>query len=366
MDIFVSSVIQGMEAYRQAAVEAVEALGYRAVRAEDFGARTETPRRACLGAARDADLTLVLLGERYGEIQASGRSATHEEFEEARDHGSVAVFVQRDIAPGPSQRELIREAQSWSAGRFAGEFGGPGELRSKVSRVLHEHALSQARPADPGEILARARERLPGRAYQGESRLHLIVAGGPRGEVLAPARLEDEAFQREISKAALYGSHPIFDDSEGVKRRLVNGSLRLEQRSGWIEVGEDGTVSVALPAFRRDQLEWTGLPVLIEEDVQDALDAEIGFLGWLLDEADGLHRLSDILVIAALEGGSGFGWKTREEHRANPNQASISMRQQDLVVVPEHPVIRPRAALMAKRGEIVADLVVRLRREVRS
>lgn len=99
MRVFVSSVIGGMELHRDAASDAVESLGYTVIRSEEFGASSDTPRRACMEAARTADLTLVLLGARYGEPQSSGLSATHEEFREARDHGTVTVFVQADMDP---------------------------------------------------------------------------------------------------------------------------------------------------------------------------------------------------------------------------------------------------------------------------
>ena len=62
MRVFVSSVIGGMERHRGAACDAIESLGYAAIRSEKFGPSTDTPRRACLEVARTADLTIVLLG----------------------------------------------------------------------------------------------------------------------------------------------------------------------------------------------------------------------------------------------------------------------------------------------------------------
>ena len=118
MRVFVSSVIRGMERHRAAVSDAIESLGYAVIRSEEFGASTDTPRRACLQAARTADLTIVLLGVKYGQPQSSGLSATHEEFREARDHGTVAVLVQSDTDPEPRQREFLREAQDWATGRL--------------------------------------------------------------------------------------------------------------------------------------------------------------------------------------------------------------------------------------------------------
>lgn len=367
MRVFISSVIEGFEAHREAAAEAISSLGYTPVRAEDFGARTDTPQRACLQAAREADLTVVLLGERYGARQGSGLSATHEEFREASEHGTVAVFVQAGIEPEPTQAQLIAEAQEWAGGRFTDSFGSPSELRSKVTRLLHQHALSrEARPSDPSDLAARARARLPRHPRRTSSALRVIVAGGPRREVLSPAKLEDSTFARHLIQKAMFGEHAIFRPEEGTQPRQLDDRLRIEQESAALEIGEDATTSVGIPAISREEGgRWT-LPALVEADVRDALHAAIGLVTEVFDEVDPLHRLSDVVVLTALEGCSALGWMTRKEHRDSPNQVRMSLHGGDLVIVPDDPRIRPRADLAARRSEIVEDLLVRLRRRLRA
>src|SRR6185295_20078467 len=83
MRVFVSSLISGMEPLRRAARDAISTLGHQPVMAEDFAARVSSPQVACLGDLRQADLVVLILGDRYGDIQASGLSATHEEYREA-------------------------------------------------------------------------------------------------------------------------------------------------------------------------------------------------------------------------------------------------------------------------------------------
>ena len=46
MEVFVSSLISGMEEDRAAVRRAIERLGHRAVMAEDFGARPDSPQVA--------------------------------------------------------------------------------------------------------------------------------------------------------------------------------------------------------------------------------------------------------------------------------------------------------------------------------
>lgn len=45
MDVFISSLISGMEEDRAAVRRATERLGHRAMMAEDFGARPNSPAR---------------------------------------------------------------------------------------------------------------------------------------------------------------------------------------------------------------------------------------------------------------------------------------------------------------------------------
>ena len=79
MKVFVSSLISGLESLRAVARDAITTLRHEAIMAEDFGARPNSPQVACLTGLRNADVVVLILGERYGAIQASGLSATHEE-----------------------------------------------------------------------------------------------------------------------------------------------------------------------------------------------------------------------------------------------------------------------------------------------
>ena len=92
MRVFISSVITGYEHFRDAVAAAVVSLGHEVIRAEDFGASPDTPQQACLGGVRDADVVVLLVGARYGAVQPSGRSATDEEYREARESKEVLVF----------------------------------------------------------------------------------------------------------------------------------------------------------------------------------------------------------------------------------------------------------------------------------
>jgi hypothetical protein len=75
--VFLSSVISGMEDYRAAARRAAETLGHTVLAAEDFGASPLSPQQVCLGAVREADVVVVLLGARSTAKRAAGSRFWH-------------------------------------------------------------------------------------------------------------------------------------------------------------------------------------------------------------------------------------------------------------------------------------------------
>src|SRR5262245_40121385 len=118
MKIFISSVIRGFEAYRDAAARAARALRHEVKRAEDFSASPSTPQQACLSGIRWAEAVILIIGSRYGPRQPSGLSATHEEYREARGRCPVIVLVQRGVDLEPAQQEFLGEVQAWATGHL--------------------------------------------------------------------------------------------------------------------------------------------------------------------------------------------------------------------------------------------------------
>jgi hypothetical protein len=65
--VFVSSVIEGFQAYRQAAARAVEAAGGEPVLVnEQFPSLAASSRNACLDAVESCDSFVLILGARGG------------------------------------------------------------------------------------------------------------------------------------------------------------------------------------------------------------------------------------------------------------------------------------------------------------
>src|SRR2546428_4615878 len=130
-------------------------LDHSIVRSESFGAQPTSPQRACRAAVRDADVVVLLLGGTYGrKDQRTGKSPTHEEFEEAHASGrDVLAFVQDGVERDADQEAFLGEARAWSGGALTGRFRTPEELRDAVTQGLNRLALSRAAgppPPPPG------------------------------------------------------------------------------------------------------------------------------------------------------------------------------------------------------------------------
>src|SRR3546814_13393736 len=97
--------------------------------------------------------------------QASGLSATHEEYREARGRKPILIFIQQGEAE-PDQAALIDEAGSWESGLFRAAFSPPDELRDLVTDALHDYALAHdSTPLDPRALARPAQDLLPERGH---------------------------------------------------------------------------------------------------------------------------------------------------------------------------------------------------------
>lgn len=102
--VFVSSTMDDLRDERAAAADAIEDVGAEPVLFERFGARPEDSRQAYKAEVRRSDIYLGILSRSYGVKQSSGYSATHAEYEEAKEHHKELLFFLDDTVPS-SERD---------------------------------------------------------------------------------------------------------------------------------------------------------------------------------------------------------------------------------------------------------------------
>jgi hypothetical protein len=364
MKVFISSVIRGLESYRDAAGRAAQALRHDVKRSEDFAASTTTPQQACLAGVRSADVVILLLASRYGDRQASGLSPTHEEYREARERCSVLVFIEQNANFDPEQQAFVNEVQNWSTGHFTATFSNPEELRDEVTAALRDLELSRAvGPVDEAEMLERAQPLLPEDRHSLGATLTLVIAGGPRQQIVRPKDLEANELEEAITREALFGPCRIFDRKLGTESKIRNEALIIEQDKGLILLDQLGTVRLVVSLDPPKDNQRLGLGgVAIQENVEEALRKALKFAAWVLDRVDPLRRISDVVIVAALQGA--LTWRTRAEHQLSPNSFSIRSSTEP-AVVQLTPARRHRAALTQDTAALAEDLTVLLGRKLR-
>lgn len=368
MKIFLSSLIAGFEDYRASAVAAITSLGHEPVMAEDFTASASSPRIACLDGVRRSDLVVLILSGSYGVVQpASGLSATHEEYREAKDNRPVIAFVQEGVAREPAQVEFVREVQDWSGGLFRGGFRSAEELRSLMTKAIHQFELSAAAaPVDANEMLVRAIELIPEedrhfRRAQGPV-LHLAVVGGPAQAILRPVEIERPEFARTLLREATYGDNSFFDPVHGSNQAVRDGTLALTQESGaGLTIDERGSILISVPIAKGSGM----MGVLIEENVATAVSIALAHSAEVLAKIDETQLLSRVVLVAAIAANGAMGWRTRREDDASPNSFSMShgFDRSERATVHFQPADKTRAALSFDRARMAEDLAALLKRQ---
>jgi Domain of unknown function (DUF4062) len=363
MKVFVSSIISGMELLRAAARDAITTLRHEPIMAEDFGAKQDSPQVACLSGLREADVIVLILGERYGAVQASGLSATHEEYEEVKGRKSVFAFVQEGVDQEPLEAKFVQDVQRWESGLFRSGFRTDRDLRQAITRALYDHAIANASgPIDLEEMAHRAVALLPTerRSHSsGMASMHLTIAGGPRQSILRPVEIEKSSFSDALVQHALFHDHRLFDLALGVKKGMEGEVLALSQdRGARVLLNEQGTINVSLPLTKSDRM----MPELIYEVVQGQFAGALNYATWVLDFIDPTQRLTHVALAAGITGADHMAWRSQRESDENPNRMTLGLGNSRSALAQTN---QTRAALRLNAAHIVEDLLVLLRRQWR-
>ena len=242
MKVFVSSVVGGYTEFRNAAKDAIEALGHEPVVMEvTHHSAADPPRAECFAQIEDSDVVVMLLGARYGEPQQSGKSATHEEWDHAyRNNKPILPFVedlddhdQRD----PQQQDFLVEIGGWEEGAYWGRYSSPLSLVTELVKSLNAHEQRARATTDTISIERlplTCRERLE--ALRGVSptvadRLIELMCDPASRQPTALMRLAEEP--PDWLQSAGYGAWEVISDF--IDAHSLSGSDSIRQRA--IEAG---------------------------------------------------------------------------------------------------------------------------------
>lgn len=363
--VFISSVITDYREYREAVAAAIRAVNCESIRAEDFSARPETPQQACFDALRKSDIAVFALGATYGERQRSGLSATHEEWKEAiREQKPILIFVEKVDTKEPEQTRFIREVEQWEDGRLRKSFTSPTDLQEKVTQALTNWLLAEASNlVDISEMLTHAKQALPQYqpGFSGESSLTVVVSSGSHLQILRPAELRDNQLSQNLQQAAMFGDNrPLSSQAATRPGTDPTGRLVIEQDSSSITLDKHGTIIVKQPVTSNQRGWLSEIPSLIEEDIHEIIVRALRFVSEVLKMVDETNRITDVVALAVLHDTSVRPWRTRAEHTASPNSASLDEDRSGKVVGESLPGIR-RSNLYHQADQIAEDLCILLK-----
>jgi hypothetical protein len=268
--IFISSVMADLASERQGLATMIRDLGATAVLFEDFGGRDEGAQQAFLSGVARSDIYLGIIADRYGAMTTTGRSATHEEYEEAvRLDKRISVWVRDGGADRQGNaRDFIEEIRVFHT---TGSFADADDLVRRVRQRLHEIAAEDLAPwVKLGPVVFRA-NRITDRG--GQVQLEATVRDPAVAEALVALRPDQWRRAEPL----------VFTDHVGARQvRMETVSATRTARSSQefvIEVAADGQRSasstrMAVNGFGPDDVVEHGLRNrLLGEPLPAPLDA---------------------------------------------------------------------------------------------
>jgi hypothetical protein len=156
--IFISSVMADLASERRSLATMIRDLGATPVLFEDFGGRDEGAQQAFLSGVARSDIYLGVVADRYGAMTSTGRSATHEEYEEAvRLDKRISVWARDGSADRQGNaRDFIGEIRVFHT---TGSFTDADDLVRRVRQRLHEIAAEDLAPwVKLGAVVFRANQ----------------------------------------------------------------------------------------------------------------------------------------------------------------------------------------------------------------
>lgn len=316
--VFISSVMDGLEAERRAVADAIRDLGADPICFEEFGARDQDPEQAYLSEVDLSDAYVGILGSRYGRQDAvTGYSATHAEYLRAIDRGlRLGVWVMGVEDMAGHQRDFLSEVRTY----FTTEsVDGAEMLASRVASRLEKIAAEDLSPwCKVGNVVFRARsirddgtDLIVDAQVRDRDVLHQLQALRPDG--FRAAQIVDVSF----ADAAVV-ARPVSVESEvvsGASTSLIITLTRQDSQRGLGALG-DSSYSTGTSTYTPADLTEIGLRTALFGAPNPL--GEMGFMaevpdvtGGLLQAATTEENLRSILRLVLVEALVGTGRASR-------------------------------------------------------
>ena len=253
MKIFVSSVMQDFEHYREAAKAAVELMNHTPVMAEGFGARPYSSQKACIAEVEQCDLFVLLLGARYGYIFEGDTSVTRAEYEAAKRCGKPIFAFIESVEMESKQLEFRQSVEEFQTGYFRDQFSTPEQLKDAIVKALNSH--NQSSNAETGaefEARVAATQKPSSLGWNQGATLRLAALPQPRPEL--DIALVEKNIDSVFQKMVVQGMSSFRNGYEPLADRDFTG---LSTNQIELRIFDDGLITLELDPTRLSEGEWS-------------------------------------------------------------------------------------------------------------
>lgn len=303
---FISSVMAELPAERQAAAEAIRAVGATPMMFELFGGRDADPEDAYLGEVETSDIYIGIVGRRYGKPLQKRYSATHAEYLHAEQSGlRIAVWCSNATDREGHEESFLTEVRAF---HVVPPFASPADLRSQIEERLRAIAAEDLAPwCKLGQIVFRASEVAD---HGGE----LHVTARVRSDEVAHAleALRGDRFRGNDGRFTWAG-RSRFVRVQGVKSTTTTARsrtihLQLETR----EPQSDPFIEMSFNGRSAAELTEIALRTALLGERNPLADQHMGFFAEIADPLEALRaarvpdeiarQLTELLIVDALVG----------------------------------------------------------------
>lgn len=187
--VFISSVMQGFEDYRQAAKQGIIAACAEPVMVEDYPSLSVSARTACLDGVASCDIYLVIVGQRGGWTAPSGKLVVEEEYQEARRRRLRVLAFLQNVELDPEAERFAATLSDYVEGHFRKIFNTLAELQTDVVKAL-KPLIEHYDNVEVDPTVIQEKLKTPYEIY-GQSVLRFVLASERQEEIIDSVSLEE-------------------------------------------------------------------------------------------------------------------------------------------------------------------------------
>lgn len=287
---FISSEMGQLGPERAVLAETLRDLGMSVVVFEDLGGRDEDAVTAYLDGVARSDIYIGIVADRYGQMQTSGRSPTHEEYLYAERNGKRVSFwvSENDADRQGNARDFVQEVQVFHT---TGRFRDPEDLARRVLERMAEMAADDESPwVKVGEAVFRAEViRDQGDRFEIEAEIR------DAGVVHYLESLRPDQWNRNsetvITTRQRSGTATV-EEVTSESRSASRTKVTLAGRVAWAD-GSGDPMAAGTAGLSPEDLTELGLRAGL---FGEALPESLGMMEFMLDSSDPLAELGEVQI----------------------------------------------------------------------